>query len=218
MKFTEWKKSVPTPVINNVIAERLQGKKLSRMERNLMVEDIKLELMPAAFPKITHTYCWMDANDDMFYVDTSSAAVADRVTTYLRATLNELPLEKMKGHKNLHVLLQTFDATLSQTGVLELGASCEFIDAEDGKVSFSKYNLAAGEVMELADTDTHCSKIGLVFDEKVGFVLCDNGSLNKLQFLGTLDYSPESKEDRLTGEFVMEASEIQRMVRAIGEL
>lgn len=91
-------KIIPNPVINDAVAERVakieadQGRKIRRIERLSIKDEVLHTLLPRAFSKNTSNYVWVDVAHQLVFVEATSARVAEDLLGLLRKTLGSLPV------------------------------------------------------------------------------------------------------------------------------
>lgn len=91
-------KILPVEVVNKELNERIEklekdhGRKIKKVEKQALKDDVIASLLPRAFSKYQHTALWIDTKNDLIYVDASSSNRAEDVLALLRKTLGSLPV------------------------------------------------------------------------------------------------------------------------------
>ena len=99
MKIQE--KVIPTACINEELNDRIeiikvvQGRKVSRKERQDMKDEVLMGMLPTALKKSHIVYAYIDAMNHYIAVDTSSGKRADELIDLLRNAMGSVPVVPM---------------------------------------------------------------------------------------------------------------------------
>jgi len=101
----------------------------------------------------------------------------------------------------------------------EIGDECEMKSLGDdaGVVAFRKHELGTDEVKSNIETGKAVSKLALVWDRKISFVISDDLVVKKLKFLDVLEEKmneedPQSHEERVDIEFTLMTGDISKLL------
>ncbi len=182
-------KVLPGSVVNEELAPKIdameqeKGRPLSRKEKQALKEELIQTLLPRAFSKSSVTTALYDKQQGWLLVDTSSASRAEELLALLRKAFGSLPamplLDNHQLNQQLHFWLQGKELPEG----FQLGAEAELKapDEEGAKVRFINHLLSADEVQSHLQ-DKLVTKLALEQDEKVTFLICDDGSIKRLKF------------------------------------
>ncbi len=216
---------LPSSVIREELDERVadieskEERKVSTREKKDMREQIEFELLPQAFTRTRKMDAWLDATHGWMVINTSAAAQAERLTKLLRTCLGSLPVATPKTEATpTHTMTQWL-----KEGVLPapftLGEECELRSQGDEKsvAVFKRHELATDEVQTNLAAGKLVSKLGLVWDEKISFVLTDELQIRRVRFLDVLedrvkDADPQSHAEKLDIEFALMTGEVTRLL------
>ena len=216
---------LPASVIREEMEQRVadiqleEDRKVSNREKKDMREEIEFEFLPRAFLRTQKMDAWIDPKGQWVVVNTSSATRAEEMATLLRKTLGSFPVAPAET-ENPPALSMT--KWLKQ-GVLptpfDFGQDCELKSEGDeaGVVAFKKHELMVDEVVSNLDVGKYVSKLGLIWDEKIQFILTEDLQITRLKFLDVLeeqmqDEDPQSHAERLDIEFALMTGEVSKML------
>ena len=199
IKFAADKKTVPAATLNRELRKRLKAIEqetgrthIGKREHKEIKDEIKLELLPQAFPKQTNYWVLIDPQTYTLYIDASSQAVADMVVTALVEASPGFSLSLLHTQRSpcgaMAAWLQTHDALdgFSIGRSLELKAA----DESSAAVKYDNHPLDIDEIREHISQGKLPEKLGMAWDDSVAFVLTDGLQLRKIEFLNV-----ESKGD-----------------------
>lgn len=216
---------LPGSVIREELDARLaeiearDGRKVTGREKKDLKEQIEFELLPKAFTRTRHIDAWLDPQHHWLILNTSSATQAERLTHHLRASVDSLPI-KMPDTELSPVLLMTQWLREGELPApFELGEECELrSQGDDQSVAvFKKHELRSDEVLSNLENGKLVSKLMLVWDNKISFMLTDNLLIKRLKFLDVFaeqldEQDPQSQAEKKDIEFTLMTGEIAQML------
>ncbi|MCB1554514.1 MAG: recombination-associated protein RdgC [Xanthomonadales bacterium] len=214
-------KILPSAVVNEMAAkkaeeiEEREGRPLGGRARKRLKEDTLHELLPRAFSKPSRTGLHLDLNSGIAAVDTSSRKTAEGVLSELRTALGSFPAVPVNAEVAPRSVLSGWLAGEPLPKGLSLGDECELKDPVDrgAVVKAQRQELTAEEIGNHLEAGKQCSRLALVLDDHVSFVLGDDLVVRKLKFLeGAVD----SLEQRDGGDIAAELD--ARYALMVGEL
>jgi recombination associated protein RdgC len=219
---------LPGSVVNAELNKRLQakeealGRKPGGKMRRQMKEDLVAELLPRAFVKPTRMDGMLDLKHGILAVDTSSKKQAENFASELRHALGSFPALPLNAETSPRALLTGWIAGEELPPGFALGDECELRDPIDGGavVKCQRQELLAEEVAKHLEAGKQVSKLALIFDDHVSFVLGDDLIIRKLKFLdGAVDQLESTERDDLIAEldarFALMSSELARLFVAL---
>ena len=72
--------------------EQAENRKLKKVDKQTLKDDVVATLLPRAFSKYQQTALWIDAENNLIYVDATSAKRAEEALALLRKSLGSLPV------------------------------------------------------------------------------------------------------------------------------
>ncbi|MEN9500873.1 MAG: hypothetical protein RI964_158 [Pseudomonadota bacterium] len=216
---------LPASVIREELDERVadlqlkESRKVSNREKKDLREQIEFELLPQAFTRTRKMDAWLDVAHGWMVINTSSATQAERLTKLLRISLGSLPVTPPKTTLTPANLLTHWLAGGSLPRPFTLGEECELRSQGDEKsvAVFKRHELMTDEVQTNLAAGKMVSKLGLVWDDKISFILTDELQLRRVRFLDVLadsvqDADPQSQAEKLDIEFSLMTGEVTKLL------
>lgn len=185
-------KVLPAGVIQNALAERVQkieveeGRAVGRREKQEMKEQITDELLPRALTRSSHTRAVFVGGK--LLVDTTGAAKAEYLLFRLREALGGLAARLPKTRLSPIALMTEWLLRGEAAGNFELDSDALLRGVGDAapEVKVRRQDLTAEEVVQHVKSGKSVVELGLVWNEKVAFVLTANFTLKRIQYLDIL--------------------------------
>lgn len=218
-------KLMPASVVNDELSARLQkikaksGKNVGSRERKRLKEEILTDLLPQAFIRRSRRNAYLDMENGWLVLDTSSRKVAEECLTELREAMGSFPATPMAPEESPRILMTDWVVNGTLPAGLQLGDECELRDpAEAGAVvRCRRQDLESDEVREHVKSGKQVFQLGLVFDERIAFVLGEDLIIRKLRFLDLVqDELGENERDsaiaELDAHFALMTLELARVL------
>lgn len=218
------KKILPASAVNNLFAakieklEQTEGRKPGGRERKRMKDDLLHELMPRALVSSGRTDVFLDMKRGVAFVDSSSRGNGESVISDIRALLGSFPAMPLNAEVAPRSVLTGWIAGEPLPEGLSLGEEAELRDpVEGGSVArLQKQELLSDEIGRHLDAGKQVTKLALVLQDNLSFVLGDDLILRKLKFLdGALDKLADTDEDgrraELDARFALQTGELGQL-------
>lgn len=219
-------KMLPASVIREELEETVaeieakEGRKVGKREKQDLRDEIEFELLPQAFTRTKKTDAWLDFAHGWMIINTSSSTQGERLTHLLRNTLGSLPVAPPKTAISPATLMTQW---LAQEGSLPapfaLGEDCELRSPGEEKsvAVFKRHELTSEEVHTNLANGKLVSKLGLIWDEKISFILGDDLTLRRVRFLDVLadslkEADPQTHAEKLDIEFSLMTGEVTKLL------
>ena len=215
---------LPAAVINDQLGRKLaeieekEGRRLGGRARKRLKEDIVMELLPRAFVRPVRCSATLDLEHGFIAVDTSSRKTAENLVSELRHALGSFPALPLNAEASVRAILTGWLAGEPLPPGLSLGDECELKDPVDGGavVRCSRHELQVDEIRQHLEAGKQVTRLALVLDDHVGFVLGEDLVLRKLKFLdGAVDQLEGTEADGVAAEldarFALMAGELKRL-------
>lgn len=219
---------LPSSVINDEVqrklaqAEQREGRKLGGRARKRLKEDVVHELLPRAFVRPSRLNASIDLAQGVVAVDTSSRKAAEGFITELRHALGSFPALPLNAELSPRALLTGWIAGEPLPAGFALGDECELKDPVDGGaiVKCQRQELLGDEIRKHLESGKQVSRLALVFDDHVSFVLGEDLVVRKLKFLdGAVDQLENTERDSLNAEldarYALMSAELARLFTAL---
>lgn len=221
-------KILPSCVVNDAIHERIeeiehkQDRKVFRKERQQLKEDVTLELLPKAFTRDNTTYAYISPKENLLVIDASSATKAEELLSYLRGTIESLPVI-LPSTKNVPSSTMT-EWLLHQTAShdFEIDQECELYNpSEDGNVVRCKgQDLASDEIQGHLSAGKQVKKLGLLWKGALSCIIEDDLTIKRLKFQDMIlekaaEADAESAAEQFDQDFAVMTLELSRFFNAL---
>ncbi|KOE66153.1 recombinase RdgC [Aggregatibacter actinomycetemcomitans serotype d str. SA3033] len=180
--------------------EQAENRKLKKVEKQTLKDDVVATLLPRAFSKYQQTAIWIDAENALIYVDAASAKRAEEVLALLRKSLGSLPVVPLAFTNEPALIMQTWIAQENTPEWLVPLEEAELRDVQtDGVIRCKQQALDSEEILSLVHSK-FVTKLALEWEweERLSFVLNEDCSLKRLKFA---DQIREQNDDILKEDF-----------------
>ncbi len=200
---------LPAVVVNQELAIRVQQmaakdpRKIGAGERKRLKEEVISDLLPRAFIRPLRLCAYLDTANGWFVVDSAGRKAAEEAVSEVRAALGRFPATPMAAEESPRALMTDWLIGGKLPTGLALGEECELRDpAEAGAiVRCRRQDLESDEIREHLKSGKQVFQLGLVFDDRMSFVLGEDLVVRKLKFLDVvLDQLGESGAESVRAE------------------
>lgn len=213
-------KKVPADVLSRRLEEYIKhaeadtGRKPGKMERRNIKDELRLGLLPAAFPSRLAILAWIDPIGKKLVVGTSAQAKADRVATGLVAALPglELALVNTKTPPRVAMTEWLRGALTPETLVIESACELKSSDERKTKVSYRNHDLDVQEVKDHLEAGMTPVSLELTWLNRVSFTLTDSLVLKKFAILDDLLEGHPEQVDAFDADVVIATTEINGLI------
>jgi len=195
--------------------EQAKGHPLGKRARAQLKQETLDTLMPRAFVKPSRVNAVINRKRGFIAIDTSSAKAAEALVSKLREALGSFPALPLQAEQAPRSILTQFLLGQELPEHWHLGEECELQDpAEKGAlVKCLRHDLASDEVLSHLNAGKQVSRLAILCDANLAFVLGEDLILRKFKLLaGAVDgieNSPaESLQDELMARFALFGAEL----------
>lgn len=223
-------KILPAAVVNDLLERKLEeieekeGRRPGGRERKRMKDDLLHELLPRAFVKSSRNDAFIDLQHGYVAVDTSSRKTGEYFMSDIRGLLGSFPAMPLNAEVAPRSILTGWIAGEPLPTGLSLGEECEMKDLVEGGavVKCQHQELRCDEIDKHLDAGKQVTKLALIFEDNLSFVIGDDLIVRKLKFLdGALDQLEHADEDGRRAEFdarfALQSAEIRRLFLLLEE-
>lgn len=187
-------KVLPDGVIRDALDKKVaeieatEQRKVGRKEKLAMKEQITDDLLPRAFSRSSRTNAYLDQSRGFLMVDSASPSKAERLLSALREALPPFPATLPRTKVAPHTLMTDWLAAGEASGDFVLDADATLQDSSENgaKIKISRADLTAEEIRQHIATGKQVTELGLIWRERIRFVLTDQLRLKRVQFLDVL--------------------------------
>lgn len=195
--------------------EQAKGHPLGKRARAQLKQETLDTLMPRAFVKPSRLNAVINRKLGFIAIDTSSAKGAEALVSKVREALGSFPTLPLQAEQAPRSILTQFLLGQELPEHWHLGEECELQDpAEKGAlVKCLRHDLASEEVLSHLSAGKQISRLGVLFDANLSFVLGEDLILRKFKLLagavdGIENSAAESLQDELMARFALFSAEL----------
>lgn len=216
-------KVLPAAVVRDILDEKIneireiEGRNVGRKEKMELKETITDDLLPRAFTKSGKTEAIIDTQHGLLLINQANSNRAEMLLTKLRDALGGLEAKLPRTQQSPGSLMTEWLLNGAAAGQFELDSDCELKGLGDAApvVRISHQDLTAEEVINLVKNGKIVTQLGLCWQDRVRFVLTQDFTLKRIQFLDVIQEAAAGQGDDM--QSITFASQIL-MAEALGEL
>lgn len=213
-------KYLPSDVLKTALAEKiekletLQNRKLKKTEKDSLKDEVLHSLLPRAFSRFSHTAVLFDLKGCRIFVN-AGAKASENALAMIRKALGSLPVVPLTMESPIEL---TLTAWLKEDGApagFTIGerAQLKAILEDGGVINCNKQDLLCDEIANHLEAGKLVTKLGLDWQERLQFVLADDGLLTGIKFSDSLtdqndDIDREDVAQRKSADIILMASEL----------
>jgi recombination associated protein RdgC len=224
-------KVLPALAVNQVLAECIatiedqQGRPVRRREKLELRDQLVQDLLPRALTRSRLGYAYLDPAAGWLVVDSASPRGVEEITGMLRQTLDSLPVAPLRVAWSPTAIMTTWVAGGGAPAEYALGDVCELREGGDvgGIVRCRGQDLTGDEIRGHLQAGKQVTRLGLIWDERIAFVLDEALVARRLQFLDVVreslrDTATASPEAVFDAEFALMTGELALLLPRLLEL
>ncbi len=217
-------KLLPGAVVNDLLQKKLaaieekEGRRPGGRTRKRLKEDLVAELLPRAFVRPVRSDALLDTKLGVIAVDTSSRKNAESVVSEIRRALGSFPALPVNAEVAPRAILTGWIAGDALPEGLSLGDECELRDPSDSGavVKVQRMELSGEEIAKHLEAGKQVTRLALVLDDHVSFVLGEDLVVRKFKLLdGAVDQLESSEREDVRAElearFALMSGEFRRL-------
>lgn len=219
LKLMTESRALPSSVVNRKAQERVAqieaatGRKPGKKETRDLKDDIRLELLPMAFTKQSHTLVWIDREAQLLVIDAGSQARADDLVTLLVQSLPGLTLTLVNTQMSPSAAMADWLLSQEAPQNFSVDRECELKAADESKavVRYARHRLDTDEVKQHIEGGKMPTRLALTWNDRLSFVLTEGLQLKKMAFLEVVfESSHQGKDDGFDADVAIATGELQK--------
>lgn len=229
VKLKREDKVLPAGVIRDALDAKVQDiedkelRKVGRKEKTALKEQITDDLLPKSHTKSSALQAWVDASGGWLMIDSGTASRAETLIGELRDALPPFPAALPRTVTAPHSAMTDWLLAGEAPGGFELDDIAELrAQGEEGAiVRVKRQDLTADEMQRHLQGGKQAHQLGLVWRERIRFVLTDTLQLKRLQFLDVLqEEASQAGDDPATlaeATLLLMSAELRELVTELVE-
>lgn len=224
-------KVLPALVVNQALAERIaviedqRERPVRRREKQELRDQLVQDLLPRALTRSRLGYAYLDPAAGWLVVDSASPRGVEEITGMLRQTLDSLPVAPPRVAWSPVTVMTAWVAEGGAPAGFALGDVCELREGGDagGIVRCRGQDLTGDEMRAHLQAGKQVTRLGLIWDGRIAFVLDEALVVRRLQFLDMVreslrDIATPSPEAVFDAEFALMTGELALLLPRLLEL
>jgi recombination associated protein RdgC len=218
-------KIMPAPVIKEMLEEKIaqheaeHHRSATKKEKEQFKEDIVFELLPRAFSRVTDTHAYINADENVIVINTSSRTKAEDFLALLRKSLGTLPVTSPAPATAPDEMMTDWLTEQNLELPFQLGMEAEFhaLGDDGAVVRVKNQDLASDEIKAHLEAEKFVVKLAMDWDDALSFILCDDLAIKRLKFFDVLheqndDIDSDDVVAKIDADFALMAGEINRLI------
>ncbi|BCG10579.1 recombination-associated protein RdgC [Buttiauxella agrestis] len=223
-------KILPAPVIKQELEAKIsrleaeQARKLKKTEKDSLKDEVLHSLLPRAFSRFNQTMMWIDTVNGLIMVDCASAKKAEDTLALLRKSLGSLPVVPLALENPIELTLTEWvrSGDVPPSFALMDEAELKAILEGGGVIRCKQQDLVCDEIAAHIEADKVVTKLALDWQERIQFLIGDDGSIKRLKFADTIreqndDIDREDFGQRFDADFILMTGELAALIKSLVE-
>lgn len=221
-------KMLPSTVIKQALETKIakleaeQARKLKKTEKGALKDEVLHSLLPRAFSRFSQTMMWIDSVNGLIMIDCASAKKAKDTLALLCKSLGSLPVAPLTLETPIELTLTEWVRSGSAAQGFQLldEAELKAMLEDGGVIRCKKQELVSDEIAVHIEAGKVVTKLVLDWQQRIQFMLCDDGSLKRLKFSDALrkqneDIDREDVAQRFDADFTLMTGELAALIAGL---
>lgn len=192
LKMLVESKVLPGSVVKEAVAKRIEAikqqtgrERIGSKQKKEIREDVRNELLSKAFTKKSAILVWIDPTCHRLVIDAASASRADEIISALVKSLDGFAITPIQTHQSPAASMSDWLVTQETPAGFTTDRDCVLKASDDSKASvrYAKHSLDIDEIREHINKGKTPVQLAMTWNDRVSFVLAENGTLKKIEFL-----------------------------------
>jgi recombination associated protein RdgC len=192
------------------------GRKPGKKQTKEIKEQAMLELLPMAFTKQASMNVWIDPEQRLLMIDSSSQGKADEVVSILVKAIEGLAVSALHTKVSAAVAMSEWLVSGEPPAGFTVDRDCELKSADEMKsvVRYSRHLLDTEEVRQHITSGKVPTKLGISWEGRVSLLLTDTMQIKKLAFLDVVfeGQKAASKDEAFDADAAIATGELSQLI------
>lgn len=220
-------KVLPSSIVKEHVDEKVaevgarEARFVGRAEKLNIKEEIIFSLMPKALVKSTYDFAYIDTNNQLIVVNTSSAKRAEDLLSALREALGSLKVVPLTPLHAPRELLTNWLTGSRVPDEIQIGEECELTSLDDGRsAKFKNQDLWVEEVGRHIRSGLQVAKLAVVWKDSIECIIDEQFSFKRIKYGNEIteqasDHNSDTAVDQFDIEFSIMTLELTAFVDAM---
>lgn len=203
LRWVQEEKKLPGGYVRDQLAEQMrefeqrEGHAPGSKEKKELREGIEHALLPRLIPRRRRLFASIDSQSGWVIVDSASEKSAEALMSAVREATGSLPVTRWKTSGDWAGLMTHWLQSHELPEGFEFDQTCQLAapDDEGGTATLRKHDLTCEEVKSHLASGKQVTRLGLIWRERMSFVLDAQGILRSLRPTDTLTETLEDDHD-----------------------
>jgi len=195
--------------------EAREGRKPGKKERRDLQDQVRGQLLPQAFSRLSDVTLWIDPVEQWLVLDVASQSRADDAVNCLVQSLPDITVLPWSTQVSPARAMADWLLGPESGGPFGLEQECvlQSADGTRSAVRYSRHRLDTDDVKEHIKLGKMPNRLGLNWQGRVSFVLTDSLQLKKLSFAeGVFEGAQQHSEDEFDANVAIATGELKRLL------
>jgi recombination associated protein RdgC len=219
-------KDIPSSVVNEELKnrskeiEKREGRKLKKKEKDDLKDNIIAKMKPHAFVKTKRIQGYLDLTNKKLVVNTSSAKVGDLFTSFLRDTIEKLPIAIYGQEIDIAHKLTQYLREEKDPEKFAFGYECNLksMDAEGAKITAKNQELFTDEIKNHIESGKVITDVELTWQERIRFKVDNTFKIKSIKPLDIVQQTISDDLGESVDEYAMMVANYTVMVEDFNEI
>ncbi len=195
--------------------EQQTGRKPGKKQKKELKEQATLDLLPMAFTKQASVTVWIDPEQRLLMIDTSSTARADEVITQLVKAADGLAVHPLPTTQSPAAAMSDWLVSGDPPAAFSVDRECELKSSDEMKsvVRYARHPLDIEEVRQHIAAGKQPTRLALTWQGRVSFLMTEHMQIKKLDFLDVVfEGSQATKEESFDADAAIVTGEMRKLI------
>ncbi len=213
------KKLLPSSVVRQTADQRAQrieqaqGRPPGKRQLRELRDQVETELLSRAFTVRSSTRIWLDLESGFVLLDNASPKFEETFLEVWHQTVVNVELQRLDTEKSPLSAMTHWVADGEGPEGFSIDQEAELRSAAAGQatVRYLRHTLDGAEVRRHISNGKQCTRLAMTWRERISFVLCEDLSLKRLQWVDKEDDgngSEVTEEDRFDVDFTLTSGDL----------
>lgn len=220
-------KSVPREVLTRHVdeeadkIEQATGRKPGRKQRKDIEAEVRLTLLPHAFPKRSSAQIWLSPEMGLLMIDCGSSSRAEEIISLLVKQLEGFSCHLVQSAESPAACMAAWlmDGVAPENFTIDRECVLQAPDEIRSAVKYSRHSLDIDEIKAHLTAGKSPTKLALSYKDRISFTLTDTLQIRSIQFLDLVfeGKSPASKDEAFDADAALSTLELSALIPALIE-